>query len=154
MALPAHRTKNTMIAAPSHAPSDGLRARLGFTGPTLALVLAATGAVLATVDLIPRGSFAERILDAVLPLSPIEPPAFDASFSVITFVALAIGLRRGKRASWELAVLVFGAAAFAQGVLLHHLIAGVIAAGCLVVLVANPAHYSIRIGRPGRGSLP
>ena len=139
-----------MIAAPGRAPSVGLRTRLGFTGPAIALALAAAAAVLATIDLIPRGSFAERILDAVLPLSPIEPPAFGAALSAITLVALAVGLLRAKRPTWELAVLVFGAAAFAQGVLLHHVIAGVIAAGCLALLVVNRAHYSIRIGRPGR----
>lgn len=139
-----------MIAAPAPARSSELRASLSSTLPALALAIAASAAVLATVDLIPRGSFAERILDAVLPLSPIEPPAFGAALSAITLVALAVGLLRAKRPSWELAVLVFGAAAFAQGILLHHWIAGTIAAGCLALLVVNRAHYSIRIGRPGR----
>jgi len=139
-----------MIAAPLPARSKGPLAHLSSAGPAIALALAAAAAVLATIDLIPRGSLLERIFDAVLPLSPIEPPAFDAVLSAITLVALAIGLSRAKRPSWELAVLVFGAAAFAQGILLHHVIAGIIAAGCLVVLVANRAHYSIRIGRPGR----
>lgn len=139
-----------MITAHVPPRSRGLLARLGSAGPALALAIAASAAVLATIDLIPPGSLAERVLDAVLPLSPIEPPAFDAALSAITLVVLAIGLSRAKRPSWELAVLVFGAAAFAQGVLLHHWIAGAIAAGCLAVLVVNRAHYSIRIGRPGR----
>jgi hypothetical protein len=118
-----------MTAAPIPVRSNGPLARLSSAGPALALALAAVAAVLATIDLIPRGSLAERIFDAVLPLSPIEPPAFDAALSAITLVALAIGLSRAKRPSWELAVLVFAAAAFAQGILLHHVIAGVIAAG-------------------------
>ena len=47
--------------------------------------------------------------------------------------------------------MVFGAAAFVQGVLLHHPIAGLIAAACLVACwSASRTHYSIRIGRPGR----
>jgi hypothetical protein len=139
---------STMIAAPVPAHSNGLIARLGDAGPTLALALAASAAVLAAAHLIQRGSLPERLFSAVLPLSPLAPSAFGAVLSAVTLVALAVGLRRGKRRSWELAVIVFGAAAFVQGVLLHHPIAG-IAGACLVVLLAGRERYAIRIGRPG-----
>jgi phosphatidylglycerol lysyltransferase len=141
---------STMIAAPVPVQSNGLMARLGHAGPALALALAASAAVLAAAHLVGPGSRAERLLDAVLPLSPVEPPAFGAVLSAITLVALAVGLRRGKRNSWELAVMVFGAAAFVQGVLLHHPIAATIAGTCLVVLLVGRERYAIRIGRPGR----
>jgi phosphatidylglycerol lysyltransferase len=139
-----------MLAAPVPARPNERLARLGSAGPAVALALAASAAVLAATHLVQPGSRVERILDSVLPLSPIAPPAFGAVISAITLVALAIGLRRGKRSSWELAVMVFGAAAFAQGVLLHHPIAGTIGVGCLAVLVAGRERYAIRIGRPGR----
>ncbi|MDR3544770.1 MAG: hypothetical protein P4L30_03255, partial [Candidatus Limnocylindrales bacterium] len=139
-----------MFATPVPARSNERLARLSSAGPSLALALAATAALLAAAHFVPAGSRAERIFDAVLPLSPVEPPAFGAVLSAITLVALAIGLRRGKRLSWELAVMVFGAAGFAQGVLLHHPVAASIAAGCVAVLVAGRGRYSIRLGRPGR----
>jgi phosphatidylglycerol lysyltransferase len=141
---------STMIAAPVPVRSNGLMVRLGAAGPALALALAASAAVLAAAHLVGPGSLAERLFDTVLPLSPVEPPAFGAALSAITLVVLAIGLRRGKRPSWELAVMVFGAAAFVQGALLHHLIAGTIAVACLAVLLVGRERYSIRIGRPGR----
>ena len=139
-----------MFATPVPARSKDRLARLSSAGPALALALAATAALLAAAHFVPAGSRAERIFDAVLPLSPVEPPAFGAVLSAMTLVALAIGLRRGKRLSWELAVMVFGAAGFAQGVLLHHPVAATLAAGCVVVLVAGRGRYSIRLGRPGR----
>ena len=139
-----------MIAAPVPAQSNGPMARLGSAGPALALALAASAAVLAAAHFVPPGSRVERILDAVLPLSPDEPPAFGALLGIITLIAIAVGLQRRRQRSWELAVLVFGAAAFVQGVLLHHPIAGTIAAGCLAALVAGRDRFSIRMGRPGR----
>jgi phosphatidylglycerol lysyltransferase len=123
--------------------------RLGVAGLTLALTIAATTALLAAAHLVQPGDFPERLLSAVLPLSPLGPPAFGAVLSAVTLLALAIGLRRGKRPSWELAVIVFGAAVFVQGALLHHPIAVTIAGACLVVLLVGRERYAIRIGRPG-----
>lgn len=138
-----------MIAAPVPARSNGLMAGLGVAGPTLALTIAATMAVLATAHLVQPGGLPERLLSAVLPFRPLGPPTFGAVLSAVTLLTLAIGLRRGKRLSWELAVIVFGAAAFVQGALLHHSIAVTIAAACLVVLLVGRQRYAIRIGRPG-----
>jgi phosphatidylglycerol lysyltransferase len=148
---PVHEVElQQMIAAPVPARSNGLMARLAGAGPAFVLAVAASVAVLAAVHLVGQGSRAERIFDAVLPLSPDGPPAFAAVLSAVALVALAIGLRRGKRPSWELAVIVFGAAAFVQAVLLRHPIAGTIAAACLAVLLARRDRHAIRIGRPGR----
>lgn len=138
-----------MIAAPVPARSNGFTTRLGAAGPTVALLVAGSAAVLAAAHLVGRGSPWERVFDAVLPVSPIEPPAFGAVLSALTLIALAIGLRRGKQPSWELAVMVFGSATFVQGGLLHHPIAGTIAGACLVALLIGRDRYSIRIGRPG-----
>jgi phosphatidylglycerol lysyltransferase len=139
-----------MLATPVPARSNERLAWLGASGPALALGVAAAAAMLAAVHVIAPASRPERILDAVLPLSPDEPPAFGALLGIVALVAVAIGLRRGKRLSWELAVVVFGSAAFVQGVLVHHPIAATIAVGCLVTLVANRDRFSIRMGRPGR----
>jgi len=139
-----------MIATPYPARSSLLLGRLGTAGPALALAIAASAAVLAAAHLVQPSSLAERLFDAVLPLSPDQPPAFGALLGVITLVALAIGLQRRKQRSWELAVIVFGAAAFVQVALLHHPIAGMIAGGCLVALLVGRKRYSIRLGRPGR----
>ena len=139
-----------MLATPVPARSNERLAWLGASGPALALGVAAAAAMLAAVHVIAPASRPERILDAVLPLSPDEPPAFGALLGIVALVAVAIGLRRGKRLSWELAVVVFGSAAFVQGVLVHHPIAATIAVGCLVMLVANRDRFSIRMGRPGR----
>ena len=142
-----------MFATPVPARSNERLARLTSAGPSLALALAATAAMLAAAHFVPAGSRAERIFDAVLPLSPVEPPAFGAVLSAIALVALAIGLRRGKRLSWELAVMVFGAAGFAQGVLLHHPVAASIAAGCVAVSPAVGATPSASAA-PDGGSSP
>ena len=139
-----------MFATPVPARSNERLTRLSGAGPGFALTIAAFAALLTAAHIVSPGSRVERIFDAVLPLSPDEPPVVGAMLGIITVVALAIGLRRGKRLSWELAVMVFGAAGFAQGVLLHHPVAATIAAGCVAVLVAGRGRYSIRLGRPGR----
>jgi len=139
-----------MVVRSVPARSNGFPARLGAAAPALALVLAAALAMLAAAHLLQPGSLPERLLSAILPLSPLAPSASGAVLSAATLVALAVGLRRGRRRSWELAVIVFGAATFAQGALLRHPIAAAISGACLIVLVAGRERHAIHFGRPGR----
>jgi phosphatidylglycerol lysyltransferase len=140
-----------MAAATHPARSTGRLMHLAEVGLLLALAIPALTALLESVDVVEPSRRFERILAAVLPLGPLEAPILGALLGAVTLVALAVGLRRGKRRSWEIAVVVFGAAAFVQGALVHHPIAAIAAAGCLALLVAHRGRYAIRIGRPGHG---
>src|SRR5450759_3909712 len=102
--------------------------------PALMLALAATATLLSLF--VPRAPAASW-MGWVAPLDPLDTDPVLASLSVVGCAAIALGLIRGKRVSWWLAVATFAAALVAQATALAHPLETVVLGGALAVLVAE-----------------
>lgn len=133
--------------------SPGLRIR-GSSGPAIRLgrivgrllpALAITlGALLGLGGLLVAPAVLGSIADA-LPIDVLDPtsPAVVIP-TAVALLALAIGLARGKRLSWLVAITVLGAACVEQIVENGHPVAAAAGGLCLVVLVADRRRYQIQ----------
>ena len=122
-------------------PTAGRLARLL---PRAFLVL---GAFVAISDAFAFGRASVAGLAQLLPfdVTPVDPLA--ATLSAAGLVALALGLYRGKRLAWWLAILVFAAGIPVQLLGLGHTAGGVVAAVGLALLTLDRAHYEVRSAR-------
>lgn len=138
-----------MVPTAGHWKARRLAASLDALGPALLLGFAGAVAALAAAGLVHPGHGPGRLLAAVLPLDPIDPGWLVSALGAITLVALAIGLWRAKRRSWELGLVLFGSAVFAQG-LDRHPVGAAVAAACLGALLVQRHRYLVQGARPGR----
>ncbi len=122
-------------------PATGRLARLL---PRAFLVL---GAFVAISDAFAFGQASLAGVAQLLPFdaTPVDPLA--AALSAAGLFALAIGLYRGKRLAWWLAILVFAAGIPVQLLALGHVVGGVVAAVALALLTLDRAHYEVRSAR-------
>ena len=81
---------------------------------------------------------------AVLPIDPSSLNAVDAVASAVALLALSVGLARGKKLAWYLAIATFGSAMVLQLVVEGHAIAGSLAGICLLVLIGDRLRYRAR----------
>lgn len=134
-----------MAHLPITAPGSRHRHVLLASLPALALVVAAAVGVAAAAHVFLRVG---DILGVVLPVDtrPTDPVA--AGAGAVGFVALALGLARGSRLAWSLAVVTFAAGLVVQGLVLGHPVGALLAALCLVGLVAARRDYIVT-GPPG-----
>ncbi len=108
--------------------------------PALMLALAATATLLSLF--VPRAPAASW-MGWVAPLDPLDTDPVLACLSVVGCAAIALGLIRGKRVSWWLAVATFAAALVAQATALAHPLETVVLGGALAVLVADRHRYRV-----------
>lgn len=83
----------------------------------------------------------DSLLAGLLPVDADPRAAVLAAATAISFFATAVGLLRGKRLSWWLAVVTFAGGLVTQLAFLHHPIAGLVALGILAVLFADRRRY-------------
>jgi len=89
-------------------------------------------------------------LPSLLPIDPdISEPA-TAAAAAIGLLGLSIGLARGKRVAWWLAIATLAAALLAQIELFKHVSAAILAAACLGVLIADRGRYHVETGSRSR----
>ena len=89
-------------------------------------------------------------LPSLLPIDPdISEPA-TAAIAAIGLLGLSIGLARGKRVAWWLAMATLAAALLAQVELFKHVSAAILAAACLMVLIADRRRYRVETGPRSR----
>ena len=122
-------------------PAAGRAARL------LPRVFLALGAFVALSDAF---AFGHASLSGLAQLLPFEVTSVDplaAALSAAGLAALAVGLYRGKRLAWWLAVLVFAAGVPVQVLALGHTVGGVVAAIALTLLTLDRRHYGVRSAR-------
>jgi lysylphosphatidylglycerol synthetase-like protein (DUF2156 family) len=111
--------------------------------PALALVAAAVGGALAAVNLPPLGNDLRNPLLDALPFDVVPTTLVAAGLGFGTLVVLALGLLRRKRLSWQLAIILFSAAAVAQGLYVHHEVGALVAVACVAVLVTLRRFYAV-----------
>jgi phosphatidylglycerol lysyltransferase len=140
---------------PLAEPPKGSRARLtalgrssgGATVRRLPAGASLVAAVLALLAALGVGGMLLEPAGAILPIDPSAIDGQDAFVSAVTLLALAIGLSRGKKIAWYLAIAVFSSALVLQLFVLGHTIAGGLAAICLLVLVASRSRYRASTSR-------
>lgn len=118
------------------APGDAIAA-------AVPLVLVVAAAVVLAQALARRWAAASA-LGTLVPLQFPLPDPDIAIVAAIGLLAVAIGLARGKRLAWLVAVVVLAAALLTDAVVHHRVIAALIAAGCLVALGAARPRYVAR----------
>jgi phosphatidylglycerol lysyltransferase len=109
--------------------------------------LIALGAFVALSDAF---AFGKASFSSLAQLLPFDVPSADplaAILSAVGLTALAIGLYRGKRLAWWLAILVFAAGVPMQLLALGHTAGGVVAAIALALLTLDRRHYGVRSAR-------
>ncbi len=134
---------------PGPGPGKAPRARRSRLGPstgqgTLRLLPAGASAVAAVIALLAALGIGGVLLEPAGAILPIDPATFDgqdALVSAVALLALAIGLSRGKKVAWYIAIAIFSSALILQLVVLGHTIAATVAAICLLSLVANRVRY-------------
>jgi lysylphosphatidylglycerol synthetase-like protein (DUF2156 family) len=114
--------------------------------PVLALVAAAAIGLAGQLHRFVR---IDAVLAAVLPIDTLPTDPIAALAGAIGSVALGIGLSRGSRLAFRLAVVAFGAGFVVQAVVLHHPVGAALAAACLVGLGCTRGRYVV----DGRASL-
>ncbi len=139
-----------MAATAVPARPGGPIARIGALAPALALAFGGATAALAASDVLNPGSRLGRLLAADLPLDALGPGDLAAALGAVTLVAIALGLRREKRRSWELGVLLLGSATLSQALALRHPVGATIAGVLLGVLLLGWRRYVVPAERPGR----
>jgi phosphatidylglycerol lysyltransferase len=82
-------------------------------------------------------------LAAVLPLDPRSPSLAVLVTGALAAFLLAIGLWRGKRFAWWLALVVLTAGAVQQGVAMHHPFGALVALACVALLVLDRGRYVV-----------
>ncbi len=127
------------------SPSQLLRVerRLLAPAPTTAIVAAALAGGLAAANLLPFGRPLRNLLLGSLPFDVVPTTIVAGAIGLGTFVALAIGMRRRKRLSWQLAIVLFSASAVAQGLFLHHPVGAVLALACVALLVVLRRFFAV-----------
>lgn len=126
---------------PTSAGRAGRAARL------LPRVVMGLGAFVALSDAF---AFGTASLSSVQALLPFDTPSADpliAALSAVGLAALTIGLVRGKRLAWWLAILVFAAGVPLQLLALGHTAGGVVAAIALALLTLDRHRYGVRSAR-------
>ena len=111
---------------------------------TLRLLPAGASAVAAVIALLAALGIGGVLIEPAGAILPIDPTTFDgqdALVSAVALLALAIGLSRGKKVAWYIAIAIFSSALILQLVVLGHTIAATVAAICLLSLVANRVRY-------------
>ncbi len=107
----------------------------------------AVGAFVALSDAF---AFGQASLASIQALLPFDTPAADpliAALSAVGLAALTIGLFRGKRLAWWLAILVFAAGVPVQVLALGHTAGGVVAGIALALLTLDRKRYGVRSAR-------
>ncbi len=116
-------------------------------GTLLPRLVVAVGTFVALSDAF---AFGQASLASVQQLLPFDTPSADraiAALSAAGLAALTIGLFRGKRLAWWLAVLVFAAGVPVQLLALGHTAGGVVAAIALALLTLDRRRYGVRSAR-------
>lgn len=134
-----------MIQPFQAAWSEGRRA--GRAALVLPRLLVAVGAFVALSDAF---AFGHASLSGLAQLLPFDVPSADPLAAVLSAVglgALAVGLYRGKRLAWWLAILVLAAGVPVQLLALGHPNGGVVAAIALAVLTLDRRRYGVRSAR-------
>ncbi len=123
------------------------RGRAGRATTLVPRVVVAVGAFVALSDAF---AFGQASLVSVQALLPFDTPSADrliAALSAIGLTALTIGLFRGKRLAWWLALLVFAAGVPVQLLGLGHTAGGVVAGIALALLTLDRRRYGVRSAR-------
>jgi len=137
--------------SPAHAPGSVLALRLirEVAAVLPAVLIGGTGLV-AAIDSSTLHLGLLQPLPSLLPIDPdISEPA-TAAAAAIGLLGLSIGLARGKRVAWWLAIATLAAALLAQIELFSHLSAAILAAACLGVLIADRGRYHVETGTRSR----
>ena len=122
-------------------PALQLGRRFGRMLPAIAIAIAA---ILGLGGLLVAPTVLWALSDA-LPIDTFDPTSSAVVIpTAISLLAIAIGLARGKRLSWLVALTVLAAAAVEQIVELGHPVAAAAAGLCLVVLIADRRRYEIQ----------
>ena len=100
--------------------------------------------IVALLSALGLGSLVVEPSGAVLPIDPSSVNAVDAVASAVALLALSVGLARGKKLAWYLAIATFGSAMVLQLVVEGHVIAGSLAGICLAVLIGDRLRYRAR----------
>jgi phosphatidylglycerol lysyltransferase len=143
-----------MRAAPTttaHAPGSIVALRLlrEFASLLPAVLIGGAGLV-AAIDSSTLHLGLLQPLPSLLPIDPdISEPA-TAAAAAIGLLGLSIGLARGKRVAWWLAIATLAAALLAQIELLRHVSAAILAAVCLGVLIADRTRYHVETSERSR----
>src|SRR4029077_11905459 len=154
-----HRTFTSAEASPmraastttAHAPGSVVALRLlRRFASLLPAVLIGGGGLIAAIDSSTLHLGLLQPLPSLLPIDPdISGPATAATAAIGLF-GLSIGLARGKRVAWWLAIATLAAALLAQIELFSHLSAAVLAAACLGVLIADRRRYHVETSTRSR----
>ncbi len=121
--------------------------RAGRTAGLVPRLVTVVGAFVALSDAF---AFGRASLSSLQQLLPFDTPSADpliAALSAVGLTALAVGLFRGKRLAWWLAVLVFAAGVPVQLLALGHTVGGVVAAIALALLTLDRRRYGVRSAR-------
>ncbi len=135
--------------APAHrgGPLARQGARAGHAASLLPRLVMAVGAFVALTDAF---AFGQASLAGIQALLPFDTPAADpliAALSAIGLATLTVGLFRGKRLAWWLAILVFAAGVPVQLLGLGHTAGGVVAGIALALLTLDRKRYGVRSAR-------
>ncbi len=142
-ALPTAPQPPARLGEPRTLPG----ARAGQAASLLPRLVMAVGAFVALTDAF---AFGQASLAGIQALLPFDTPAADpliAALSAIGLTALTVGLFRGKRLAWWLAILVFAAGVPVQLLGLGHTAGGVVAGIALALLTLDRKRYGVRSAR-------
>jgi lysylphosphatidylglycerol synthetase-like protein (DUF2156 family) len=107
----------------------------------------AVGAVVALSDAFAFGQASLASVQQLLPFDTSSADRLVAAISGLGLAALTLGLVRGKRLAWWLAILVFAAGVPVQLLALGHTAGGVVAAIALALLTLDRRRYGVRSAR-------
>lgn len=135
----------------AHAPGSVVALRLlRRFASLLPAVLIGGGGLIAAIDSSTLHLGLLQPLPSLLPIDPdISGPATAATAAIGLF-GLSIGLARGKRVAWWLAIATLAAALLAQIELFRHVSATVLTVACLGVLIADRGRYHVETGTRSR----
>ena len=129
-------------------PAMGTHVRtVGQLARVVPRLLIALGAFVALSDAF---AFGQASLSSLQQLLPFDVPGADPGIALLSasgLAALAVGLQRGKRLAWWLAILAFAAGIPVQLLALGHTAGGVVAAIALALLTLDRGHYEVRSAR-------
>ena len=123
------------------------RRNVGHVARLLPRTFLLAGAFVAISDAFAFGKASFASLAQLLPFDVPSADPLAAILSAVGLTALAIGLYRGKRLAWWLAILVFAAGVPVQMLALGHTAGGVVAAIALALLTLDNRYYGVRSAR-------
>jgi phosphatidylglycerol lysyltransferase len=138
---------SAMPAAPGVRGLDPLRP-LATGIPVAALVLAA---LIGVWSVVAAWAIPARMLATVLPIDALSPDPGVTAVTAVGLLALALGLRRGKRLAWWLALVTFASALIAQLALFGHAVAAAIAGASLLALALDRRRFVVASTRSWSG---